>query len=1014
MPFEISEARFEQDIVATLAGDEADAGTAARDRVAAPPRPQYGEGEPGGYARRRPEQYDRSLCLIPEDLVAFIQATQPKTWERLRKQHGSDTRDEVVRRVAREVGKRGLVTCLRDGIKLTGQRIRLAHVRPVSGLNEELRTLYEGNIFSVVRQLRYSERNENSIDLVLFLNGLPFFTAELKTPLTGQTVINAIAQFRRDRDPSELLFDARRCLAHFAVDPELVYVATRLQGAKTRFLPFNQGRFGGAGNPPVQAGYATAYLWERVWARDSVLNLIQHFIHEVDQEDDRGRSTGRKSLVFPRYHQLDAVRRLIQHARENGAGQRYLIQHSAGSGKSMSIAWLAHQLSSLHDADDRRVFDSIVVVTDRRVLDRQLQKTVQSFEKTLGVVAMIREGSAQLREALEAGKNIIVTTLQKFPFIVQKMGELPGRRFAVIVDEAHSSQSGEMTKSLKQVLATDSLQDAEATDDLPDVEDQLVAEMKARGPQRNVSTFAFTATPKEKTLELFGSRDARGRYAPFSLYSMRQAIEEGFILDVLENYTTYQTYWKLLKTATDDPTYERDKASRLLKAFVELHEHAIAEKVRIMAEHFRQHVAHRVDGRAKAMIVTRSRLHCVRYHRALQRYLKEQSCDYGALVAFSGTVRDHGLDYTEPQINGLPETQTRDAFERAENRFLVVANKFQTGFDQPLLHTMYVDKKLGGVNAVQTLSRLNRTHPGKEDTMVLDFGNDADAIRGAFEPYYEHTILSEGTDPNLLHDLENRIEDYGLFGSEQMDAFAAVYFRLRPQDDQSALYAILDPVKQRYIEHLDEESQAALRSDLDEFVRLYGFLSQILTFQDHELERLYLFSRYLKRVLPVEHEALPKEIQEQIDIESYGIRRTFDGKVDLDRGKGEIDPRTAKDPVAAEESARERLSAIIRELNDRFGAGLTEEDRRSLEHLEDRLTDDPALQAAARSNTRENVRLTFEHKVRDELQDMATSNFQLYKRISDDREFGRALLDFLFEDFWKGREPVDPPATDAG
>jgi type I restriction enzyme, R subunit len=561
---------------------------------------------------------------------------------------------------------------------------------------------------------------------------------------------------------------------------------------------------------------------------------IQHLIHEVEEEDDRGRGTGKKSQIFRRYHQVDTVRWLIQDAGSRGTGQRYLVQHSDGSGKSMSIAWLAHQLSSLHDDDDRRVFDSIIVVTDRRVLDRQLDKTIRSFEKALGVVEHAHSAQ-ELKQALEQKKNSIVSTLQKFPCISQEIGKLPGSRFAVIVDEAHSSRSGEMTRSLKQVLATESLEDAEREDELDeDIEDQLVAEMRSRGPQKNVSTFAFTATPKEKTLELFGHRDNRGRYAPFSLYSMRQAIEEGFILVVLQNYTTYQTYWKLLKTAEDDPTYERDKAHRLLRAFVELHDHAIGEKVRIMVEHFHQNVAHRINGRAKAMIVNRSRLHAVRYHRALERYLKEQGYDHGALVAFSGTVRDGGIEHTEANLNGIPETQIKDAFERAENRFLVVANKFQTGFDQPLLHTMYVDKKLGVVNAVQTLSRLNRTHPAKDGTMVLDFANEAEAIREAFEPYYEHTILSEGTDPNLLHDLQTRIQDHHLFGDEETTAFAKAYFALRARSkddgDQPELYRILDPVKQRFVDHLDPEAQEQVRSDLNEFVRHYAFLSQIVTF----------------------------------------------------------------------------------------------------------------------------------------------------------------------------------------
>jgi type I restriction enzyme, R subunit len=598
----------------------------------AEPAVLWSEMPPGGYRRRLPEEYDRTLCLIQRDAVDFVLATQPKEWRRLSEHYGDAVRERFIKRLASEIERRGSLGVLRSGLKDSGVKFRLAYFRPSSGLNPETQRLHAGNLFAVARQLRYSTRNEKSLDLVLFLNGIPIFTAELKNPLTGQEVENAIRQYKTDRDPREPLFAYGRVLAHFAVDPDLVYVTTHLAGPETRFLPFNRGKFGGAGNPPVpptRPGYATAYLWEETWARDSVLDLIRQFIHEVEEEDDRGRKTGRRFLIFPRYHQLDCVRRLVADALRNGAGQRYLIEDSAGSGKSFTIAWLAHRLATLHDASDRRVFDSIVVVTDRRVLDRQLQAAMRQFEQTLGVVENIDTTSRQLREALEAGKTIIVTTLQKFPVIAREIGELPGKRFAVIVDEAHSSQSGESTKSLKSVLAARSLEEAEAEEgEAESPEDELerlvLAEIEKRGRLPNLSTFAFTATPKPKTLELFGTSRADGRFAPFHLYSMRQAIEEAFILDVLSNYSTCKAYWRLLKKIVDDPRYDRRKAEYLLKSFVELHPHAIGEKVRIAIEHFAAQVERQIGGRAKAMIVTRSRLHAVRFRLAVDKYLAER------------------------------------------------------------------------------------------------------------------------------------------------------------------------------------------------------------------------------------------------------------------------------------------------------------------------------------------------------------------------------------------------------
>src|ERR1043166_4120209 len=533
----------------------------------------YGDLVPGGYLRRRPADYDPGLCLVPRDTLDFVLATQPREWKMLEQHYGAGVRDQFLRRLAAEIERRGALDVLRNGLKDSGCKFRLAYFRPASGLNEETRRLHAANLFGEVRQLHYKPSAPGmldgpSLDLALFLNGIPIFTAELKNPLNGQDVEDAIRQYKTDRDPREPLLAYGRCLAHFALDPDLVYVTTHLAGAKTSFLPFNQGKFGAAGNPPVpptRKGYATAYLWEETWARDSVLDLVRQFIHEVEEEDERGRKTGRRFLIFPRYQQLACVRRLVADPRSSGPGQRHLVQHAAGSGKSFTIAWLAHQLSTLHDSGDRRVFDSIVVVTDRRVLDRQLQTTIRQFEQTLGVVENIDTTSRQLKEALEAGKTIIVTTLQKFPVIAKEIGELPGKRFAVIVDEAHSSQSGESTKSLKEVLASGSLEEAareEEKAETPEeeLETTIVAEMEKRGRLPNLSTFAFTATPKPRTLELFGQKRADGKFEPFHLYSMRQAIEEGFILDVLANYTTYSAYWRLLKKIEDDPRYDKKKA----------------------------------------------------------------------------------------------------------------------------------------------------------------------------------------------------------------------------------------------------------------------------------------------------------------------------------------------------------------------------------------------------------------------------------------------------------------------
>jgi len=995
---DITERAFESAIEADLLG-RSDAGG----RVIADAREPYGAYAPGGYRRRTSDDYDRTLCLDRRVLLDFVVATQPKEWQRLKKQYGQGAADAFCRRVASEVGTRGVVDVLRKGVKDRGCRFRLAYFKPNTTLNPDTQRLYRANQFSVVRQLHYSTRNENSLDMVLFLNGLPLFTVELKNELTGQTVRDAMRQYRRDRDPREPLLSPGRCVAHFAVDPHEVYFTTCLDGAATRFFPFNKGFAHGRGNPPKADGYETDYLWREVWARDSVLNLIERFVYLAGRQDPRRRRK-RGPYIFPRYHQLDAVRRLVTDSRASGSGRRYLVQHSAGSGKTYTISWLAHQLALLHDAADRRVFDSVIVVTDRRVLDAQMRDEVRHFEQTPGMVEAIEGTSRDLKEALEKGRQIIVTTLQKFPVIWRQVGELPGNTFAVIIDEAHSSQGGSSSRKMQAVLASGSLEEAADEED-PDATtaEQMINEELARtGPQPNVSLYAFTATPRPETLQVFGQKDEEGEYRPFSLYSMRQAIEEGFILDVLENYTTYKSYWRLVKAAEDDPRVQRNLTTRLLRRYVSLHPHTIETKAEIMVEHFHQNVAHRIDGRAKAMIVTSSRLHAVRYRQALDAYLAKQGYSYGALVAFSGRVRDPDRDaeYTESGMNRddegrpIPESRTAKEFEKPYYRFLVVANKFQTGFDQPFLHTMYVDKRLSGLNAVQTLSRLNRVAEHKTETMVLDFVNEADAIREAFQPYYQATLLEGETDPNLLYELERELGEASLHSpSDVRKVSDLLYTRKVPQ---RRLYSALRPVLDRYND-ADEETQASYRGRLQQYVRLYSFLSQILTFHDGDLLRLYHFCRVVLRNLPDREGPLPPDVERKVRLEQYNLKETFSGRVDLKGQNAEVAaPGLGSEPRPPEDE-QDLLSRIVEELNTQHGLNLNSQTGSTYlrEFLERMLSSEP-LRDSVRVNPPDTARLTFEHLADDYVQDTIDFNLQMYKALNDHPDF----RENVFERMW--------------
>lgn len=965
-----------------------------------------------GVRQRYNADYDLKHCVDPDLLLEFITSTQKDEWQRLEKQHGTAVVPKFLSRLDSQIRRRGTLHVLRNGIKDFGCFFDLAYFQPATTLNPEHQAKYARNIFSVMRQVQYSAKNNNSIDLVIFLNGLPIATLELKNKLTGQNAMNAIIQYQRDRDPrGEPLLAFKRCLVHFAVDGDSVYMTTHLKGQATYFLPFNRGHNGGAGNPINPDGYASSYLWEEILSPTNLLELIAHFIFvEVDLDD------GGENLIFPRYHQRDAVRHLVGQAKEQGVGHNYLIQHSAGSGKSKSIAWLAHRLGSLHDENNQRIFHTVVVITDRRILDKQLRNAVLQFEKQTGIVQAIDRDSKQLLEALEGGGEIIITTLQKFPVVIQKIYEMEkeaagsgeafqeammGRRFAIIADEAHSSQSGETSKSLKQVLSVNS---EEQEEDSPTGEDLINASMSKRGRQRNLSFFGFTATPKQKTLELFGTRQPDGSFRPAHLYSMRQAIEEQFILDVLINYTTYATYFNLLKKVEEDPRYPKSRAIGQMKRYVSLHEFTIAQKTEIMVEHFWETVRHRIpdangQGQAKAMVVTRSRLHAVRYKRAFDKYLKKQKYDAVALVAFSGEVEDGGKKYTEANMNGFPDTQTAGTFNKPGYRFLIVAEKFQTGFDQPLLHTMYVDKILSGVNAVQALSRLNRTHPAKTETMVLDFANEAEAIQKAFQPYYETTLLSEGSDPNKLYDLYDTLADFDLYTIEEVAEVAEMF--LRQGEKAKHLQPILRTVVTRFSYMSDVTRQDDFRHYLQNYVRQYAFLSQVMPFQDADLERLYLFARLLARSLPSERSQPALNIREHIDLESYRIQQTSSGSIVLGQEDGRLDPLSEHPDRAGEEEEQTPLSQIIAELNERFGTEFDEDDIVFFAELKTRMANNESIQHSAQVNTREHVRLLFESLFPGVLQTMIESNFDLYKRINDETDFRKIVMAMLFEEVYQ-------------
>jgi type I restriction enzyme R subunit len=963
--------------------------------------------ECGGYQKSAASSFDPVLGLDASETFTFIGATQIKEWNSLLARYGNEpdrAQRGFIKRLAGEIDSRGTVDVLRHGVVDLGVTIRLAYFKPAHGLTPELLALYEANRVTVTRQVRYETTSTNTLDLVLFVNGIPTATAELKNPLTNQTVDDAISQYRTDRDPANVTL-GRRTLVHFAVDPDRVSITNKLAGQQTRFLPFNLGCDGGSGNPPNPEGHQTSYLWERVWTKDAWMDLLARFIHV--ERPTKGSPAAKKAAevtIFPRFHQWDAVLALEADAKGKGAGQSYLIQHSAGSGKSNTIAWTAHRLSNLHDTEDTKVFDKVVVITDRVILDRQLQETIYQFEHARGVVVKIDQNAAQLAEALISEQaRIIITTLQKFPFVLDKIESMPARRYAVIVDEAHSSQTGEAAKDLRLALGATEEQEltvAEAEDmgfvamAVDPVEEALAKAVGARGKQSNLSFFAFTATPKARTLEMFGTwDDALGRYKPFHLYSMRQAIEEGFILDVLKYYTTYQTYWRIEKAVTDDPTYEAAKAQRAIARFVSLHPHNLAQKAEIIVEHFRAHTAAKIGGNAKAMVVTSSRLHAVRYKQAIDKYIASKKYEgLAALVAFSGKViDDKGLTYTESVMNGFPEGQTADRFNTPEYQILIVAEKFQTGFDQPLLHTMYVDKVLVGLAAVQTLSRLNRWHPLKSDTFVLDFRNDAEEIVKAFEPYYGQTVAPP-TDPNLLWDTRSRLDQFDVLRPEEVEATVALLLTITGPKDHGRVYALLDPAVERF-KVLSEEDRLGFKDALDKFVRTYSFLSQIVSFGDSKLERDYVFCRALSSRLRDETTTERLDLGSEVELTHLRSEITFEGSLALTADSAEVKSVFGDGAGRRNEPEVEPLSQIVEALNERFGLNLDEGDQLLFDQFEETWIADPVLADQARNNSLDNFRLVFDRMFLNTVVGRMDDNEAIFKRILDDEEFRSLILD---------------------
>ena len=963
-----------------------------------------------GWFEGNAKDFSSDIALDKKTVLEFIQTSQPKEWELLKSYYKDEVENKFIQRLFKELDLRGMLDVIRHGITDSGIKFKMAYFKPDSGLNPDTLKQYRFNKHFVTRQVHFSPKNNKSIDLLLSLNGLPVATIELKNHFTGQKVSDAIEQYKTSRDPKELLFQfKKRAIVHFTVDPDEVYFTTKLESSGTRFFPFNKGYNNGAGNPPAKdyTTYRSAYFWEEILQVDSWMEIIGRYVHlQKEEYTVEGKKYYKESMLFPRFHQLDVVRKLIADVKVKGSGQRYLIEHSAGSGKSNSIAWLAYRLSSLYDAFDKKIFDSVIVITDRNVLDQQLQNTIYQFEHKSGVVQRIEVDSKQLADAITKGVSIIITTLQKFPFALNHLSEIPNRKYAVIIDEAHSSQGGEASRKMTEALVGKnvSLEESEKVESeieasLQDEDDYIREIIQKRGPQKNISLFAFTATPKPKTLEVFGTPNSEGKPQPFHLYSMRQAIEEGFILDVLKNYITYETYYRFSKTIEDDPELNKKKAVRAIGRFASLHPTNIAQKTEVMVEHFRQITMKKIGGKAKAMVVTSSRKHALKFYLEFKDYIKEKGYKgIRPLVAFSGSIIDdlYPEGVTEPQLNEFGEKELPEKFASNDYQVLLVADKYQYGFDQPLLHTMYVDKKLSGVKAVQTLSRLNRTYPGKEDTFVLDFANDRQTIIDSFQPYYELTMMSDTTDPNHLYDLKSKTDSAQVYFQLEVDAFSKIFYKPGSASvkDQAKLYAYIDPAVDRY-KQLDEEKQDEFKKSLTSFTRIYSFLSQIMPFQDVELEKLYSFGRFLLTKLPKVDYTERLKLDNEVALEYYRLQKIAEGNLVLQvQGKHELDPITEAG-IAREKEEKDKLSNIINLLNEKYGTDFTDADRLYFEQIEQALYENEELKIRAKNNPIENFKYAFDEVFIQTLIDRMDANQEIFDKIMVNSEFKDDVKNWL-------------------
>jgi type I restriction enzyme R subunit len=995
-----SEFGLEELIVRSLTGRKVKPQTIAAETgtVHEPPAP-YGNDI---YVLGDPNDYDRDHSVDLKQLQAFVSATQPESFDALGLAEDGPRRTQFLHRLQGEIAKRGVIDVLRHGVNHGPVSLDLFYGTPTPG-NISAVERFAANVFSVTRQLRYSkDETQLALDLCLFINGLPVVTFELKNRLTKQTVEDAVQQYKRDRDPRELLFQFGRCIVHFAVDDQEVRMCTHLKDKESWFLPFNKGFNDGAGNPPNPDGLKTAYLWEDILTKTGLTDIIENYTQVIEDKDEKGRKKPPRQ-VFPRYHQLDVVRKLLADVKARGVGRRYLIQHSAGSGKSNSIAWLAHQLIGMEGSESTQcpqtpMFDSVIVVTDRLVLDKQIKNTIGQFAQVSSTVGHA-ERSGDLRQFLRDGKKIIISTVQKFPEILDEIGdEHRGRRFAIIIDEAHSSQGGRTSAQMNIVLSEGGGEEEEET-----FEDQINRIMQSRKMLPNASYFAFTATPKNKTLELFGEPAPAGdkvTHRPFHSYTMKQAIQEGFILDVLAHYTPVASYYRLMKRVEDDPEFDTKKAKKKLRLFVESHEHAIRQKAEIIVDHFHEHVIARrkIGGQARAMVVCSGIARAIQYYHAISACLVERKSPYRAIVAFSGEHEDSGRQVTEATLNGFPSVQIEKQFQEDPYRFLVVADKFQTGYDEPLLHTMYVDKQLSGIKAVQTLSRLNRAHPLKSDTFVLDFMNDADTIELAFSDYYRTTILSEETDPNKLHDLKAGLDSYQVYGWTEVQQLAELFLG---GADRDRLDPILDRCVVRYNADLNEDGQVDFKGKAKAFVRTYQFLASILPYTNADWEILSIFLNFLVPKLPAPKEDdLSKGILEAIDMDSYRneVRETI--SLALGDADGEVGPVPASGGGRIPEPELDRLSNIIKAFNDQFGnVDWRDADRiRQVisEEIPAKVAADKAYQNAMKNSDKAAARLEHDRALQKVVISMLSDHTELFKQFSDNPSFKKWLADTVF------------------